>query len=504
MADETLESIGYDPGIVSLDYTARDYPAVLAELVRRAQQVIPEWTARGEGDFVMMIAEIVAAGVDLANYYIDRVLSESTLATATSREQILALAEQLGYITHGSIPSKATVTVRTDVNGPPVTIAAGTQFISDYVPEIDGPVVFEADEDVLVPGNGGTAEVPVTQGQTVQPYLAGHGSGQPGFQLLLPHQGVIEGSVRVWVQGPHANVEWTRVNRLVQAAPGEQVFEVRLRADGTTVVRFGTGANGAIPDLGAEIYLSYRVGVGKYGNLPAGKIRHIALPSQQSGVVVAVDSSNQPLSTAATGGADPETNTEIRRNAPQAFAAQNRCVTLEDFERLALQVPGVSAANAVSARTASVTVYVAGPDRTIPNQSLLEAVQAHLAAHAVAGVMVSANAPQQVPVNFGTEQDPLRVYVAPGWRDVQVAETVRTELANIFKSEDVTLGSRITLSTVYTRLSQLPGVINVSIPVMARADAPQSGADDAVMEPHELPVLGSVELITVGGVITPV
>lgn|GEM_PF-4269141 len=504
MADTTLQEIGYDPGLISLDYTARDYPAVLAELVRRAQQVIPEWTARGEGDFVLMIAEILATSTDLANYYIDRVLAESTLATATSREQILALAEQLGYITHGAIPSKATVTVQTDLNGPDVTITKGTQFISDYIPEIDGPVIFEADEDIVVPGNGGTAEVPVTQGQTVQPYLAGHGSGEPWFQLLLPHQKVIEGSIRVWVQGPHANIEWSRINRIIQAAPNEQVFEVRLRADGTTVVRFGTGANGAIPELGAEIYLSYRVGVGKHGNLPAGKIRHIALPSPQAGVSVAMDSSNQPLSTAAIGGADPESNAEIRRNAPQAFAAQHRAVTLEDFERLALQVPGVSAANAVSARTSSVTVYVAGPDRTIPNQALLESVQAHLSAHAVAGVTVSANAPQQVAVNFGTQQDPLRVYVAPGWRDIQVAETVKTELANIFKSEDVTLGSRITLSTIYTRLSQLPGVINISIPVMARADAPQSGADDAVMEPHELPVLGNVELITVGGVITPV
>ena len=179
MAD-TLEQIGYEVPAVSLDYTARDYPAVLAELIRRGQQVMPEWVARGEGDFIIMLAEIVASGADLNNLYIDRAVAESVLATATSRKSILSLAEQIGYIVHGSIAATATVTLATDFNGPAVQVPRGTVLVSDYIEELDGPIPFETDEAVTVPASGGTLEVAVSQGRTVPTYEASEGTGVAG------------------------------------------------------------------------------------------------------------------------------------------------------------------------------------------------------------------------------------------------------------------------------------------------------------------------------------
>ncbi|MDP9870462.1 MULTISPECIES: baseplate J/gp47 family protein [Streptosporangium] len=504
MADETLAEIGYTVPEVSLDYTARDYDAVLAELVRRGRQVIPEWVANGEGDFVMMLAEIMASSTDLNNLYIDRVLGESVLATATQRASVLALAEQIGYITHGTIAATGSVTLTSDATTTAaITVPKGTTLLTDYIEDLDAPIVFETDSDVVVPAAGGTINAAITQGQTVNRYEAGEGTGRAGLSVRIPHQGVIEGSVRVWVQAPHADIEWVRVNRAVDAAPQDRVFLVRLRADGTTSVIFGNGINGYVPELGAKIFLSYRVGVGRAGNLPAGKIGQL-VSNTVTGVLVALDAASKPLSTATLGGSDPEDNDEIRRNAPHAFAAQRRCVTLLDFSRLALEVPGVSAAKAVSARTSSVTVFLAGPDRSTPNTTLLDAVQARLKAAALSGVAVSVSSPTFVPVNFGTDINPLRIFVAPGWRDTQVKAAVQTQLAALFKAADMTFGTRVTLSKIYTTLASLPGVININIPVMARSDAPQAGADDAVMKDYEMPVLGVVKLATTGGVITPV
>ena len=313
---------------------------------------------------------------------------------------------------------------------------------------------------------------------------------------------MIEGSVRVWVQAPHADIEWVRVNRLMDAGPEDRVFILRLNDDDTSTVIFGSGTNGHIPELGAKIYLSYRVGVGRAGNIPAGKITGL-VSSTLSGVRVQYDASGVPLSSAATGGSDPESNSEIRRNAPRAFAAQHRAVTGEDYARLALEVPGVSAANALSSRTGSVTVYITGPDRTTPNTDLLDAVHTHVSEASMIGTQVAVAGPTFVAVNFGTEENPLRIFVAPGWRDTHVRASVQTALQNLFRASEVTFGTRVTLSKIYTSLASVPGVININIPVMARADAPQAGADDAVMEGYELPILGTVEIATTGGVITP-
>lgn len=499
---ETLEQIGYDVPAVSLDYTARDYAAVLAELVRRGQQVMPEWVARGEGDFIIMLAELMASSTDLNNLYIDRAVAESVLATATTRRAVLNLAEQIGYIVHGSIGASATVTLITDGNGPDVVVPRGTVLISDYVEELDGPIPFETNEEVTVPGLGGTLEVAVTQGRTVPTYEAAEGTGVAGQVIQIPHRGVIEGSVRVWVQAPHADIEWVRVNRLMDSGPTDRVFTIRLNEDDTSTVIFGSGTNGYVPELGAKIYLSYRVGVGRAGNLPAGKITSLVSSTLQ-GVRVAYDAGGVPISSAATGGSDPESNDEIRRNAPRTFAAQRRAVTVEDYARLALEVPGVSAANAVSSRTGSVTVYITGPDRTTPNEELLDAVHTHISNLAMIGTQIAVTGPTFVPVNFGTEENPLRIFVAPGWRDTHVKASVQTALVNLFKASEVTFGTRVTLSKVYTSLASIPGVININIPVMARSDAPQAGADDAVMEAYEMPVIGTMELATTGGVITP-
>lgn len=502
MAD-TLAAIGYEVPPVSLDYTARDYAAVLAELVRRGQQVMPEWVARGEGDFILMLAEILAASTDLNNLYVDRVVAESVLATATTRGAILALAEQVGYITHGTIASTATVTLRSAVGGPAVLVPKGTVLISDFIEEIDQPVPFETIADVTVPANNATATVSVIQGMTLDRYQAGEGAGRAGHTIKIPKTNVIEGSVRVWVEAPHADIEWVRATRLVDAGPEDRVFLIRLNSDDTSTVIFGSGTNGYIPELGAKIYLSYRIGMGKAGNIPAGKITGIT-SQNVSGVRVDFDASGVPISTAAIGGSDAESDDEIRRNAPKAFAAQGRAVTAEDFSRLSLEVPGVSAAKAVSLRAGNVSVFVAGPDRTAPNSTLLDSVLVRLRAASSIGTSIAVAGPTYVSVNFGTVANPLRIFIAPGWRDTLVKASVQTALANLFKSADVSFGTRVTLNQVYIALGSLPGVINVNIPMMARSDAPQTGADDAVMADYEMPVLGAVELATTGGVITPV
>ncbi|MEU4534291.1 baseplate J/gp47 family protein [Streptosporangium sp. NPDC023825] len=485
--------------IIPVDYTAAEYGDIRADLLRRAAVLIPEWTSRSEADFGVMFTELFSHAADLNNYAIDRMLRESFLPSALTSESIMTLAAMLGYIPHGSIAATGTVTLITDTDqATDVVVPAGTQLSSVYVDAVDGPVIYETVTEVTVPAEGGTVVVDIAEGRTTVREQIGVSTGREAQRVAIRQPGVIEGSVHVYVEAEHADLEWTYLTRLAYAAQGDLAYTLRPTASGITMVCFGDGVNGAVPEIGARIYATYRVGVGKAGNLAANKIEF--LDTDIPGVTVAYDGEGKAISSAVTGGTGPEDIEQVRRHAPSASIARERAVTVTDYAAVALTVPGVSAAKAVSQVASSVIVYIAGPERTLPSTELIEAAQAQLDDAAMAGVTVTVGGPTLIGVNLGTELLPMRVYAAPTWRNSVVEQQVRTTLAATIKNASISFGSRVTVGAIYTAVAQLPGVINVNIPMMARSDATQSGIDDIVLSPWELPVLGTVALTTTGGV----
>jgi uncharacterized phage protein gp47/JayE len=484
---------------IPIDYTAADYADIVVDLLRRAEQVVPEWTSRSQADFGVVLAEQWAHAADLNNYAIDRMLRESFLPTAITRESILTLAGMLSYVSHANISATGTVTLVSDSDAvEPIVVPAGTRLSSVYVEAIDSPVIFETVAEATVPPAGGEVVVDIAEGETTTKLQIGISNGKPSQRVSIGRDRVIEGSVRLHVEAEHADLEWTRLTRLVFAGPTDLAFAVRPDALGGTVVALGDGVNGAIPQLGARIYATFKVGVGMSGNLSAGKIEF--LDSDIAGVSIAYDGAGVPISSAMSGGTGHEDTEQIRRFAPAAFSARERAVTVADYEAVALTVPGVTAARAISQLASSMVVYIAGPDRSVPSPELIIDAQEQLSLAAMGGVTVTVGGPTLVGVNLGTVGTPVRVFAAPTWRNDVVDQAVRTQLTNLLRSTTLSLGSRVTVGQIYTSLAVMPGVININIPMMARADAVQSGIDDIVLSPWELPVLGDVELVTTGGV----
>ncbi|TKK84688.1 hypothetical protein FDA94_29175 [Herbidospora galbida] len=484
--------------LIPVDYTAADYADIRADVLRRAERLIPEWTSRSEADFGVVMAELFAHTADLNNYGIDRLLRESFLPTASTLTNVLLLAEMLGYIPHGPVPAQGQITLVSDPGGPEVEIPAGTVFVSDYIDAIDQPIYYETVETVTVPADGAELDVDIVEGRTVVKAEIGMSTGQQAQRIVIPQQRILHGSVRIYVQDEHADLEWLWIPRLTYASGSDLVFTSRPDASGATIISFGDGVTGAVPPLGAKIYATYRVGLGGAGNLPAGSLPVISSPV--SGVTIQVDSAGKPMVTALDGGADRESIEEIRRNAALAYSAYGRAVTTADFAKIALTVPGVVAANAISSVASSVIVYIAGPGRTVPADELVVSVIDQLASASAAGTRVTVSGPTIISVNFGSVSTPMRLTVAPTYRRSVVETLVRTQLNTIVASADNAFGSRISVGEVYGALAAIPGVVNVTIPVMARADSPQTGVADIVLQPWEIPVMGTATIETVGGV----
>jgi hypothetical protein len=484
--------------VPAIDYTSRDYEGFKASLLDYAARAFPEWVPGSEGDFGVLMVELFSYLGDSLSYYGDRLQQEAFLPTATQRLSLLQIADLLGYTPSNGVPATGTVTFQTSNPGPAVLVPAGTQVVTDYIDTIDSPVTYETDSDILVPVNGGKATVPVTQGVTRSQVNVGTSSGLPVQEFRLPDVPVINGTVQVFVDDVNAATEWTYINYLVDADPEDKVFTTFLDDSGAAWIRFGDNINGAIPNSQLTIYATYRVGGGTIGNVNAGVVNALA-SSNLPGVTIAQNSSGTALSSAMSGGADPETNDQIRANAPRIFRSQDRCVTLRDFSDLALTLPGIVRANAVASTYTSVSVYVIGADGGQPNATTLNNVQATLQAKALAGSTVTVAGPSVVSVNVGSSTKPITVECWPRYSRASVLYDVQQALKNMLGFANVDFGMRMTLSDFYKALLAVDGVRYVDIPMIARADAAQTGTADVVFRAWEIPKVGNISNITMTG-----
>ena len=209
---------------------------------------------------------------------------------------------------------------------------------------------------------------PASQGEKVRDEVLGSGDGSPWQTYTLRK------SPLTYVQAPAQATEaavvstlelivngvmWAERPNLLDAGPADRVFVTSEDAAGKTSVTFGDGASGVRPATGKDnIHARYRKGLGLVGNVDARGIAQLAdaVPGLQSVI------NPEP----AIGGADRESEDQIRTNAPAKLRTFNRAVALDDFAALALSFPGVAMA---SAAWQGVSL-IPGPDGTVSTRSL--------------------------------------------------------------------------------------------------------------------------------------
>jgi len=143
--------------------------------------------------------------------------------------------------------------------------------------------------------------------------------------------------LRLTAGGPPDD-DWTEVAYWDRTGPADKHY----RTDpATNAICFGNGWAGRVPPAGWAVEaLSYRVGGGIAGNLPAGRLTKI-LTSGPAGLAV-----RQPFD--AVGGTAAETLDSAHGRALDLLNRPSRGVTVADWEALALDIPGVPVARAAA------------------------------------------------------------------------------------------------------------------------------------------------------------
>lgn len=501
---------------VQIDYTSRDYRSLREDLIARVKARIPDWNSEDPSDFGVALVEAFAYMGDIMSYYIDRAANESSLSTATRRANVVALARDLGYEANGYRSSSVQLTVVNEADRPILIPKNTVVSASVNAGDVTLTVPFETSEELTVASTS-TATVPCAQGVT-QEGSEGYGinlglsAGFPGQIYEIPDSKVLKDTVQVYVYDGVNYVPWKRVDQLVDYSPLSRVYAVRESEIDSVYIEFGDGVSGLIPPSGHAVYAEYRLTDGSLGNVPAGTIKSIDFVPGLTPSEIAVLSGFISVinDVAAVGGADPETVESIRFNAAQAFRSNNRAVSLDDFQNLALRVSNVGKASAVSSSPASV-ILTAAPYRNpgtaedrpgflydedeesfLATEELLTLqsdVYREVSRAALAGTTLTVIDPVYVPLEVT-----ISVVGVASLRQVDVFRVVKSAIEQRMDYATMPFGATITDSDIISLVNSLGVSRQVSVTTFRRkGDLGNSG--ELVAAPDEIFILADDDLI---------
>jgi len=468
--------------VPAVDYTSRDYSAILSDMTNLIPNFSPTWTNRDPADFGMTLLELFAYMGDILNYYIDRAANEAFISTATQRANVLQISNLLGYTPTDLTSATVTLTFQNSTSSP-ITIPALTQVATSLITSATTTqIIFETNSSLTIPAKSGTtngsATVTATQGYTVSNEVLGVSDGTASQSYQLANSSVINASTQITING----VSYQRVQYLIDSSSYAPVFTTFTNADGFTFVTFGDSVSGRIPPTGVQIYATYRVGAGAKGNVASNTIQYIInVPS--STIPVGLTVRNQDISIsgdgASTGGSDVESTDSIRINAPKSIRAINRAVSLLDYAILTVQVSGVNKAIATANVYTSVTIYFApagDPGVTADNvtpssvfNNLTPLVLSALIDKAPANTTVSFQPPSYVGVYILAN-----ITVLPQYRQSSVLANVTAALNNLLYIDNVVFNDTIAISDVHSAISSIDGVGTQQLLKLVRADQDQT------------------------------
>jgi hypothetical protein len=523
---------------IKVDYLSRDYTAIRADLVTLVQQQLKEiypnlqWDADDPSDFGVVLLEMFAYMGDIMSAYIDRAANETSIDNAVLKSTLYNMAQLYGYRPSG--PTQAVTTLSfTNNSASTVSIPLGTQVVANLTHGAVTEVFFETTADAVEVAAGATvSNVPAIEGCTSNTTAPGGISGTthlpipvllvdstgsatstglPSQERTISDTGIVDGSVVAYVGQGTSFKAWKFVHNLIESSPLDNAFTTRVNADGTTSVLFGDGINGAIPSAGHTLSAMYKTSVGYSGNIDANTID--TNPTFMPGS--SVDVNNIVVTnTASSGGADPDSATQIKKKLKKAILSRSRAVTLADYEALASLVPRVGRVRAASGNPRAVTLYAQTQnDNTIspgldintglPTAAwdlMKVAIEQYLSDKVQIGTTVTVVSPVYVDIKLT-----LEVTAASNYRNADVKTAVENALVNPngghFSYDTYEFGDLVEKYNVEHAVRMVTGVSRVNISVMDLASSLTPGIIDIQLGSNELPrlLLTNLAVTVVGG-----
>jgi hypothetical protein len=313
-----------------------------------------------EGSNLSILIDTLAYNSYITNYNANMVANEAFIDSATLRENVVALARNIGYVPASRRSATANISFIVDLGSgttkSSVTLKAGLVAIGDFA---NTNYTFSIPEDATVPVVDGIASftVDIKQGTYLtKEYVVD--TAQSNQRFILPNPFVDTSTIRVKIKDTVSSTTtkpYNIINNIVGITTTSETYLIQEIQDEKYELIFGDGVFGKKLSNGNVVTASYIVCDGPNGNGVANFAFSGKLVDNDGGLIVtgiSELSTNQP----SRNGAEIESISTVKNLAPRVYASQYRAVTASDYEAI---IP------TIYSNAASVTAY-GGEDATPP------------------------------------------------------------------------------------------------------------------------------------------
>ena len=304
-----------------------------------------------EGSNLSSIIDLLAYNTYINAYNANMVANEVFIDSATLRENVVALARNIGYTPKSRKASRCTVDFFVDLDElstspPSVTLKAGP--VAATSNQFGGQsYVFNVLEDTTVPVFDRRAifeNLEVIEGTKItQSYT--YSSQNPNQRFTLNNPGIDTDTILVVVKPSNTStikLKYDLTNSLIDSKVNDvingssTVFFLQEIEDERYEIIFGDGVFGRALEDGNVVEISYLVCDGANANRISDFNFSGRLVYLQDSVENTVTSGISLISSQApsTGGAAIESVASVKKYAPQVYGTQDRAITANDYEVL--------------------------------------------------------------------------------------------------------------------------------------------------------------------------
>ena len=298
-----------------------------------------------EGSNLSSILDVLAYNTYITSYNANMVANEVFIDTATLRENVIALARNIGYTPRSRKAATSAISFFVDTTSitpkpASLTLRRGTVVTSSGSFGGTGGAFCILD-DITVPVINDIASfdnITIFEGTVVQKNFT-YSSRNPQQKFILPNPGVDTELIRVSVKNNSSSTASTKYalqDSLFSIGSESKVYFLQEVADERYEIFFGDGVFGKKLDDQNYITVNYLITNGDSGNGFSqfafnGRITYVRDGTEY---VVSEGISFITPQYSSRGGSSIEAVESVRKFAPKIYATQNRAVTADDYETL--------------------------------------------------------------------------------------------------------------------------------------------------------------------------
>jgi hypothetical protein len=322
-----------------------------------------------EGSNLSTILDVLAYNTYITSYNANMVANEVFIDSATLRENVVALARNIGYIPRSKKAARATISFFvdcSDIKPTPVSLTLKKGPVASTSGTFGNQsFVFSIWDDVTVPVFDNIAsfnDIPIYEGTLLTSNFT-YTSRNPNQKIILPNIGIDTDLISVIIknnQQSSVSVKYNRQDSLFEIDKESEIYFLQEIEDERYELIFGDNVFGKALQDGNYIEVSYIVTNGDSAN-GVGQFSYSGrLTYTRNSTEYTVTSGVSLLTTGlvASGGENIESVESIKKYAPRIYSSQNRAVTANDYETL---IP-----SKIYPETESISVF--GGEELIPPQ----------------------------------------------------------------------------------------------------------------------------------------